>query len=77
MLPLAIIFFRKCECLAEQHIRKRTFWHVRPLKTQISLRIRAVWLVSSLSVWKNFASMAIKNAPSEDSDKIERMRRLI
>ena len=38
-------------------------WHVRPTKTQISLRIRAVWLVSSLSARKHFASSAIQNAP--------------
>ena len=30
------------------NVRKRTFWHVRPTKTQISLRIRTVWLVSLL-----------------------------
>ena len=28
-------------------MRKHTFWHVRQTKTQISLRIRAVWLESS------------------------------
>ena len=28
-----------------RNVRKRTFWHVRPTKTQISLRIRAVWSV--------------------------------
>ena len=29
-------------------VRKRTFWHARPTRTQISLHIRAVWLESSL-----------------------------
>ena len=65
---------------------------MRPAKTQISLRIRAVWSESSLSAWKkkkkkknykkkkkknNLASLAIENAPSEDSDQTARMRRLI
>ena len=31
--------------LPSQNGRKRTFWHVRPTKTQITLRIRAVWSV--------------------------------
>ena len=32
--------------------KKRTFGHMRPVKIQISLRIRAVWLESSLgAVW--------------------------
>ena len=44
------------------NVRKRAFWHIRPTKTPISLRIRAVWSKSSLSAWRNFASLAIKNA---------------
>ena len=32
---------------------------------------------SSLSAWRNFASLAIQNASSEDSDQTARMRRLI
>ena len=46
-----------------RNVRKRTFWHVRPTKTQISLRVRAVWSESSLSTWRNFVSLAIQNAP--------------
>ena len=57
--------------------RKRIFWHVCPTMTQISLRIRAVWLESSLSAWRHFASLTIQNATSEDSDQTARMRRLI
>ena len=57
--------------------RKRTFWYVRPTKTQIGLHIRAVWSESSLSTWRNFALLAIQTAPSEDSDQTARMRRLI
>ena len=51
------------------NVRKRTFWYVRPTKTEISLRIRAVWSQSSLSAWKNFASLTIQTTPSEDSDQ--------
>ena len=32
---------------------------------------------SSLSAWRNFASLAIQNPPSEDSDQTAQMRRLI
>ena len=53
-------------CYIKHNVGKCTFWHVRPMKTQISPRIRAVW--SYLSIWTNFASLAIQNAPSEDSD---------
>ena len=58
------------------NLRKRIFWRVRPTKTQISLCIRAVWLDSSLSVWRNVASLAIQNAPGKDSDQTARMRTL-
>ena len=60
-----------------QYVRKRTLWHVRSLKTQISLRIRAVWSESLLSAWRNFTSLAVRNPPSEDSDQSAQMRRLI
>ena len=51
------------------NVRKCTIRHVSPAKTQISLHIRDVWSESSLSAWRNFASLAIENAaPSEDSD---------
>ena len=59
------------------NVRKRTFWHVCPVKTQISLRIRGGTSESSFSTWKNFASLAIQNVPSEDSDQTVRMSRLI
>ena len=51
--------------------------HVRPTKTQISRRIRAVWSEPSLSAWWNVASLAMENAPSEDFEQMVRMRRLI
>ena len=44
-------------------VRKRTFGHMRPTKTQISLRIRAVWSESSLPAWRNFASSLSKMHP--------------
>ena len=59
------------------NVRNRTFWHVCPTKTQISLRIRAVWSESSLSTWRNSVSLDIKNVPSQDYDQTARTRRLI
>ena len=47
------------------------------LKTQISLRIHGIRLKYSLSAWRNFASLAIQNAPSEDSDQTAHLRSLI
>ena len=55
-------------------VRKRPFWYVRPPKTfEISLLMRE----SLLFAWRKFASLAIQNAHSEDSDQPARMRRLI
>ena len=48
-----------------------------PTKTQISLRIRAVWLESSLYAWRNFVSLAIQIALSEDSNQTALVRKLI
>ena len=59
------------------NVRKPTFWHVRPTKTQISLRICAVWSGSLLAACWNSESLSIQNAPSEDYDQTARMRRLI
>ena len=39
--------------------RKNVFWHLRPTKTQIRLRIRTVWSASSLFTWRNFACISI------------------
>ena len=44
---------------------------------QLSLRIQAVWSVSSLSSWRNFTCLAIQNTPKKDSDQTVRIRRLI
>ena len=60
-----------------RNMRKHTWWYVHLTKTQISLRIRTVWSDSSLSTWRNFASLAIQTAPSEDSDQSAHSRRLI
>ena len=46
-------------------------------KTQISLRIRTVWLESLLSVWRKVCILGYQNAPSEDFEQTVRMRRLI
>ena len=37
---------------------KPTKWHVRPMKTQISLGIGPVWSESSLSAWRKLRSLA-------------------
>ena len=58
-------------------VRKRTFGHARPTKSQNSLRIRAVWSESSLAACRNFASLAGQDTPSEDSDQSAHSRRLI
>ena len=62
---------------AHLHTTKPIKWHVRPAKTQISLRIRPVWSESSLSAWRNHGSLATHWAHSEDSDQTGRMPRLI
>ena len=46
------------------NVKKRTFWYVRPRKSQIC----AVWSEILLSSWRNFASLAIKNVPRKDFD---------
>ena len=56
---------------------KPTFWRVHQTKTQINLPTRTVWSDSSLSAWRNFASLTIFIAPSEDSDQTARSRILI
>ena len=59
--------------LTSLHVRKYTFWHTRPTMTQISLRIRAVWWESSLSVGKKCILCYSKCTNSYEI----RMRRLI
>ena len=54
-----------------------TFWHMHPTKTQISLHIWAVWSDSSLSAWRNFASLTIQIASSEDFDQTVQKSRVI
>ena len=56
---------------------KPTKWHVRPVKTQISLGIRPVWSESSLSAWRKLGSLATNWVHSKDSDQTGRMPRLI
>ena len=55
---------------------KPTKWHVRRGKTQISLGIRPVWSVSSLSAWRKLGALATHTAHSEDSAQTGRMPRL-
>ena len=51
-------------------------WPVHPAKTQISLGIRPVWSVSSLSAWRKHGSLATHWVHSKDSDQTGRMPRL-
>ena len=60
-----------------QCMTKPTKWHVRPVKTQISLGIRPVWSESSLSTWRKLGSLATHCAHKKDSDQTGRMPRLI
>ena len=58
------------------NVRWRIFWHMCPTKTQFSLHFHAVWAVFIVSI-RNFAFLAIRNAPSENSDQTARTSRLI
>ena len=58
-------------------VRKRTFKHVRPVKIQISLRIRAVWSESSLPAFWIAEDAKFHYVDNEDSNQLVRMRRLI
>ena len=57
--------------------QKRILYDLQHEATYRLTSARAVWLESSLTVWRNFASLAIKNVPSEDSDQTAQMRSLI
>ena len=56
---------------------KPTKWHVRPVKTQISLGICLVWSKSSLCAQWVAKDPRFLHADSEDSDQTGRMPRLI
>ena len=56
---------------------KPSKWHVRPVKTQISLGIRPVWSESSLCAQWVAKDLSFLHADSEDSDQTGRMPRLI
>ena len=60
-----------------RNIRKRTFWHVRPAKIQISLRMRAVWSESSLGEFWKAKDAKFLHVDNEDSYQTARMRRLM
>ena len=48
-------------------VRKHTFCYVHRTKTHISLSIRSL-VRALLSAWRNFATSAIKNTPSDCGD---------
>ena len=57
----------------ESNVRKPTFKQVRPRKTQISMRLRAILSEFLLSVWRIVVSLVIKNPHREDSAKTARI----
>ena len=75
--PSLTVWLQSQDCIMTRNVWKSTFRHMRPTKTQISPRRRTVWSELSIFAWRNFASLAVKNRPSEDSDQTARMRRLI
>ena len=58
-----------------RNVRKRTFGHVRPVKIQTSLRIRAVWSESSLGVFCITKDAKFLHAYKEYSDRTARNAR--
>ena len=54
-----------------------TFRHMRPVKIQISLRIRAGWSESSLGAFWKAKDTKFLRANDEESDETVRVRRLI
>ena len=57
---------------------KRAFGkHVRPANIQINLRIRVVWLETSLGSFRIAKDAKFLQADNEDSDQTAQMRRLI
>ena len=58
-------------------VRKIVSADVHPVGTQISLCICTVWSKSLMSAWRNFATLATRNVPSEDFDQSAWMCRLI
>ena len=50
---------------------------VHETKTQIGLRIRAVWSVSSFSLGRNFEPLTTQHAPSGYSNQTARMRYVV
>ena len=53
---------------------KRTYGHMRPVKIQISLRIRAVWSESSLGAFGIAKIAKIFHANNENTDETAWMR---
>ena len=60
-----------------RYMGKRIFWTVRPVKIQISLRIRAARSESSLDAFWLAKDVNFLQADNEDADRTARMRRLI
>ena len=60
-----------------RNVRKRTFGRGRPVKIQMSLRIREVWSESSLGAFGIANETTFLYADNKDAEQIARMRRLI
>ena len=58
------------------NVSKRTFGQGRPVKIQVSLRIRAVWSESSLDAFWKALDTKFLHADKMDSDQIAQRRRL-
>ena len=69
------IYYRESNQL-NHNVWKRTYMSAQ-IRLKSACASRTVWLESSLYAWGNFASLAIKNASSKDSDQTAKMRRLI
>ena len=59
------------------NVRQHTFKYMHPTKIQISLRIRTVWLDSSLGAFRKAKDGKFPDADNEDSDQIAMIRKLI
>ena len=62
------------QCQMSRSTTKPTKWHVRIVKTLISLGIRPVWSESSLSAWRSIRSLVTHNVHREDSDQTGQMQ---
>ena len=75
-LAIIAIYWAIIRSILSRRMTKPTKWHVRPAKTQISLRIRPVWSESSLCAQWVAKDQRFFHADSEDSEQTGWMPRL-